>query len=706
MNQENHEEKTILEQTNTPENEDHSLKEENKKSVDIVSQQDFPDENNSEINHNEYAAKEVSVESEQSDLTGSESIELNITEKDDGTDTEKKEKGKKETATIYKECTKETTQEECEKEPSTSDVEIQNDIHSDVNQADENLAVAEAVTKEGNHSDSVEPHSQAGEEKPISVIEDKQKSDEEGATPEKSDHPLTIEEKRRKQLENKLTIEEKRKQQKQAVVDENHKPSIIESVKQMNLIDQAFLGLLLLCEFMNVYVSLQILRYTRLLYAVLFFLVFSIIIIGGFLLMVKHRKAGIICSTLLSVILVGCTVGCYRVSQFTNTVFHGTESETVMIVARKDSSLSASSDFTGLKIAFVKSDIASNTFAENILENEAKTGYIKIESQTHQEAYEHLMDHTVDLMVYTMQTRSILEEYDIDSWSHVKVILEGKRGLEAVKSKDVDITKDPFNVLISGVDLSSSGINEKGNSDVNIILSVNPKTKKIIMQTIPRDSWAPLACYDHKHTKLTYAGRNGGIDCSIKTIEEMFDITIHYYAKINFQGVMDLVDAFGGITIYNDIAFCTPYQDRYGNSLDVCFQAGENRIDGSQALIYSRVRKIFSDGDIERGRHQMAVINGVIREFQKAPTLSNINSLFGAVEDNFTTNFDEDDIGKALELLLSMQGKLTNIEAYTMEGEMLWDTDEITNEYLYYFYPYDGQVELFQQRIQDVMEGE
>ena len=559
--------------------------------------------------------------------------------------------------------------------------------------------------KESSPSDQTEADLHAEKEGFHIIFENVSENHGDATEEHKRDYPLTIEEKRRKQLENRMTIEEKRKMQKRIAVSENHKQGILAYVKRCSHMDQLFLLLLSLCECMNVYISLQIFRYTRMLYALMFFLVFTTAIIGGVLLLIKHRKTGMICNTLLSGILIVCSIGCFRVSQFTNTVFHGIESETVMIVARKDSSLEATSDFTDLKIAFVIRDSSSNTFAEIILENENKTNYKKIECQTYQEAYEYLMDHTVDLMVYTMQIRNVLEENDIDSWSHVKVILEGKRDLEAVKSKNVDITKDPFNVLISGVDLSSAGINEKGNSDVNIILSVNPSTKKIIMQTIPRDSWAPLACYDHKHSKLTYAGRNGGIDCSIKTIEEMYGITIHYYAKINFQGVMDLVDAFGGITIYNDIAFCTPYQDRYDNSLDVCFQEGENRIDGAQALIYSRVRKIFSEGDIERGRHQMAVIHGVIREFQKAPTISNINSLLGAVEDNFTTNFDENDLGKALDLLISMQGELTDIEAYTMEGEMLWDTDEITNEYLYYFYPYEGQVELFQKRIQEVMEG-
>lgn len=509
--------------------------------------------------------------------------------------------------------------------------------------------------------------------------------------------PMTIEEKRRQQSENKITIEEKRRQQR---INSEHKFQV-----QISGIKGIVCLFLIFCELMNMYISIQIFRYAEISYALIFFVVLSIMIGGIFSILLKYEKFAITIALLLSVFLTFGSVVFYRISCFTNTVFHGAESETVMIVSRKDSSLESSSDFMGLRIAFVKSDAPTNLLAEYVLKKEGKTNYEKIEYQTYQEAYTHLMDQTVDLMIYTFQARDMLEEVNLDSWRNVKVILEGKKELESVESKGVDIARQPFNVLISGVDQSSSGINEKGNSDVNIILSVNPNTKRIIMQTIPRDSWAPLSCYDDKHTKLTYAGRNGGINCSIKTIEKMYDITIHYFAKINFQGVVDLVDAFGGITINNNIPFCTSYQDRYDIKREVCFEVGENKVDGAQALIYSRVRKIFSDGDIERGRHQMEVINGVIREFQKAPTKINLNRLLETIEDNFSTNFDENDIGKALKLLMNMQHELENIETFTMEGEMLWDTDEITNEYLYYFYPYDGQVELFRERIQNVMNG-
>ena len=274
-----------------------------------------------------------------------------------------------------------------------------------------------------------------------------------------------------------------------------------------------------------------------------------------------------------------------------------------------------------------------------------------------------------------------------------------------MKSKAVDISKDPFNVFISGVDLTSRGINEKGSSDVNIILTVNPQTKKMIMQTIPRDSWVPVTCMNDRHTKLTYAGSYGGIDCSIQTIEEEYGITINYYAKINFQGVIDLVDALGGIMVNSDVGFCESHPFEGYGVRDYCYYAGENYVNGIEALMFSRIRRVFSDGDIERGRHQMALVEGVMNKFLEEPTMEHINGLLLAVQNNFTTNLEENDMGKALELFLKMQDQINSIDTFTMKGELIWINDEISGEYLYYFYPHDGEIVKFQQRIHDVMEG-
>lgn len=467
----------------------------------------------------------------------------------------------------------------------------------------------------------------------------------------------------------------------------------------LKIMDIISLILLIASILLGGYVSYQINRYFRISYAIVCFLLVFLIESLSFVLMMKgKRKSGLIINIIITLLLSIASFGAYRVSNFTAKVFDNSETETVMVVALKDSNLEAESDFKDKAIGFAKMDGSStNSFAEEMLTNNSKTGYVKKETTNYKELYDMLLSGDVDMMIYTNQTRQVLLDEDIDSWSNVKVVLELDREMEPVVSKEIDITKDPFNIYISGVDLTSKNINDKGSSDVNIIMTVNPQTKKVIMQTIPRDSWAPLTCENGNHTKLTYGGAWGGINCSIDTIEQMFDIEINYYAKINFQGVVDLVDALGGITVNSDAAFCSS-----PGSSD-CFALGPNTLNGARALTFSRIRKVFSDGDIARGRHQMEVINAVIRKFSEEPSMSHLNSLLGAVENNFTTNLSEDDIGKALELFMSMKSELSNIESYTMKGNMIWRDDEVTTDYLYYFFPNDGEIELVKNRIGYIM---
>ncbi len=530
-------------------------------------------------------------------------------------------------------------------------------------------------------------------------------NEQESTVSEEDKQPITLEEKRRKERASKMTIEERRKLQRENPKSLEKESKLIQYFRQCGGVDYGFLVLLVVSELLNLYLSFQIMRYFKVTAAIFCFVIVTLLLTGCLLLTVKKRNYGFICNGILSLILLLGSVAAYRGARFSNKVFDNTESETVMIVAKKDASIKASDDFNNKKFATVKFEPEINEFAETLLDEKGKQGYLTQEFSSYQDAYNSLMNGKSDIMVYTLQMEQRLEESDLYSKDQIKVLFEQKRERKAVESKAVDITKDPFNVLVSGVDLTSKNINEKGSSDVNILVTVNPKTKKMIMQTIPRDSWAPLTCVNDQHTKLTYAGAYGGIDCSIHTIEKMYDITINYYLKINFQGVMDLVDALGGITVNNNIAFCTPYKDRYEVERETCFHVGENRIDGAQALIYSRVRKLFTDGDIERGRHQMEVINGVVREFKQSPSMGTINSLLGAVENNFTTNLSESDIVDAFQLFMLMKDSVDDITSYTMEGEMLWNNDEITNEYLYYFYPKDDQMQLVKDRIDEVMNG-
>lgn len=619
----------------------------------------------------------------------------------------KEEKTQEETTSDVKNKeTENATEETNESIETKEEVQSKQDHTEEASKEEDDITEVRSLTLEEKRKQEMADKLTLEEKRAVDLnkktLEDKRKEELEQA--------MTLEEKRKQALVDKMTIEEKRAlQKKQGSVPSDLKKSFFDEAKELFIkpakLDIVCIVLWIINVFSSVYIAMQINRYFSMLYAGVFFVMMLLILALVGYLIVKKRRVGLGVNVVVALFMIAATVVLMRISGFANQVFDNSESETVMIVAKKESTLTEASDFKDKKIAFVSSDEDTNAFAKDMLEEEQKTGYANTEYQTYKEAYDALQKDQVDMMVYTAYAKQRMEEEEIDSWSHVKVLLQKNREMKAVESKTVDITKDPFNVLISGVDLTSHGINEKGSSDVNIILSVNPKTKKMIMQTIPRDTWAPLTCRNGNHTKLTYAGAYGGIECSISTIEEMYDIEINYYAKINFKGVIDLVDALGGITVNSDVSFCESHPLDGYETRDYCYYAGENTIDGVEALMFSRIRKVFADGDIERGKHQMEVVNSVIRKFKEEPTLDHINGLLGAVQQNFTTNLNEDDIGKALTLFTQMGDLLNQIESYTMQGELVWKTDEVSNEYLYYFFPNDGEVEQFKKRIQDIIEG-
>ena len=164
-------------------------------------------------------------------------------------------------------------------------------------------------------------------------------------------------------------------------------------------------------------------------------------------------------------------------------------------------------------------------------------------------AYNALKNHKVELLVLTNIGKSDLSVIDENYEDYIQVILSKDYPLEKVTSQDVDISKEPFTIYLQGADLSSGdNINSTGRGDVNILLTVNPHTKKVNMQVIPRDLFVYIPCKDAS-SKLSYSGWWGGIQSSIASIEDQLDIKINYYAKINFNGLMDLVDALGGVEV-------------------------------------------------------------------------------------------------------------------------------------------------------------
>ena len=171
----------------------------------------------------------------------------------------------------------------------------------------------------------------------------------------------------------------------------------------------------------------------------------------------------------------------------------------------------------------------------------------------------------------------------------------------SVTTKQTNVTENPFTIYVTGIDTYGS-VSTVARSDVNLIVTVNPKTKQILMTSIPRDCEIQLH-KNGKMDKLTHTGIYGTSE-TISTIEDFLDVEINYFARTNFSGMTNIVDALGGVTIDSDYKFTT----LHGNYNIV---KGENQMDGDKALCFVRERYSLPNGDFDRGKNQQKLLKAM-----------------------------------------------------------------------------------------------
>ena len=233
-------------------------------------------------------------------------------------------------------------------------------------------------------------------------------------------------------------------------------------------------------------------------------------------------------------------------------------------------------------------------------------------------------------------------------------------------SKDTDVTKKPFNIYISGIDTYGQ-ISSVSRSDVNMIVTVNPKTKQILLTSIPRDYYVQLHGKTGYKDKLTHAGLYGA-DMSVKTLEDLLNIEINYYIKVNFTSVINIVEALGGVEVYSDYTFTSI--DGYN------YTKGYNRVNGEQALSFARERKAFSEGDRQRVKDQQALLEAMFRKCTSPAIITKYNSLMNSINGSFVTNMSANRITTGI--LQDKSGKnLIDLDSGTVKLEHYSTTDDV-----------------------------
>lgn len=439
-------------------------------------------------------------------------------------------------------------------------------------------------------------------------------------------------------------------------------------------------------------------RHLNIIYTVLLVAVFLISLV-----LIIRKKGKIVVTVLLVIFSIIAAISLFAFKSLIDVADNMNESASyseieMSVVVPADSSIS---DVTELSSVQAPTNADGSNIDALISQIKSDKG-VDLATETvdsYQAAYENLINGSSQAMVLNSAYSSLLElSYD-DYESNLKTIYTYKIK-KSVSSEAKSSDANVFNIYISGIDTYGS-ISTVSRSDVNIILTVNMNTHKILMTTTPRDSYVQIPDGGaDQYDKLTHAGIYG-VETSEKTLENLYGIDIDYYARINFTSFVSLIDAIGGVTVYNDQAF-TSLHGNYN------FEVGNiNLSSGEEALGFVRERYSLTNGDYDRGNNQLKVIQAIINKLTSFSSISNYSTIISTLQDSVQTDMSLDTMMSLANTQLD-SGKKFTITSQEVTGT--GSTGELTSyamptASLYMIQLDDASVASASQAIKDVMEG-
>lgn len=317
-------------------------------------------------------------------------------------------------------------------------------------------------------------------------------------------------------------------------------------------------------------------------------------------------------------------------------------------------------------------------------------------SSSYVSAYKSLIAGETKAIVLNSVFENIIESEYPDYASKIKKIYT--KGLTKKVEAPKTSKSQSFNIYVSGID-TYGPISSVSRSDVNILMTVNRDTKKILLTTTPRDSYVPIADGgNNQKDKLTHAGIYG-VDSSIHTLENLYGVDINYYVRLNFTSFLKLIDLLGGVDVYNDQEFTSLHGQFH-------FPVGNVHLNSAQALGFVRERYSLADGDRDRGRNQQKVIVAIIQKLTSTEALKNYSNIIESLQDSLQTNMP-------LETMMDLvNGQLESGGTYKVNsqdlkgiGRMGLPSYAMPDSNLYMMEVDDSSLAAAKAAIQDVMEG-
>lgn len=449
-----------------------------------------------------------------------------------------------------------------------------------------------------------------------------------------------------------------------------------------------------------------VLLFTMFNYNFLSFRFLNIIITIGLLVVLaisiflqKTKKSPLVTTVVLIIFLLVSLIGIFGFKQMIDITNRMNQtaafSEVEMsIVVPKESDIKDVSQLTSVQ-APTKVDKNNIEILMSALKKDKKVDVKVDDVDSYQEAYDNLKSGKSKAMVLSGSYASLLESVDSNYASNLKTIYTYK-----IKKKNSNsanqVDSKVFNIYISGID-TYGPISTVSRSDVNIIMTVNMNTHKILLTTTPRDAYVKIPGGGaDQYDKLTHAGIYG-VETSEQTLENLYGIKIDYYTRINFTSFLKLIDQLDGVTVHNDQAFTQGKFD---------FPVGDIQMNSEQALGFVRERYNLDGGDNDRGKNQEKVISAILNKLASLKSVSNFTSIVNNLQDSVQTNMSLDTINALANTQLDSGSKFTvTSQAVTGTGS----TGQLTsyampNSSLYMMRLDDSSVASASQAIKNLME--
>ena len=427
-------------------------------------------------------------------------------------------------------------------------------------------------------------------------------------------------------------------------------------------------------------------------------LILVVALVAFFLIIYKKAEKFTIFLLILS-ILIG-SVSLFTVQQFIGLTSRLNETSnyseySMSVVVLKDSEINSVTQLDSA-VAPTKTDNENIQKLLADIKSSQNTDLTVEQSSSYLAAYKSLIAGDTKAIVLNSVFENIIESEYPDYASKIKKIYT--KGFTKKVEAPKTLKSQSFNIYVSGIDTYGS-ISSVSRSDVNILMTVNRTTKKILLTTTPRDAYVPIADGgNNQKDKLTHAGIYG-VDASIHTLENLYGLDINYYVRLNFTSFLKLIDLLGGVDVYNDQDFTSLHGKFH-------FPVGNVHLDSEQALGFVRERYSLADGDRDRGRNQQKVIVAILQKLTSTEALKNYSTIIDSLQDSIQTNMPLETMMDLVNAQLESGGTYkVNSQDLKGTGRMDLPSYAMPDSNLYMMEIDDSSLASVKAAIQDVLEG-